>query len=95
MPGHNRVRLHDDQGVHPARPQTAEGDPKRSVKAAQARTWLLTLEHHQLLAKRGNLQAETVTAGEERAPVGEHREDERCHPSIVLADIYSSLAPSC
>src|SRR5438270_11753890 len=34
MPGHDGVRAHDDQGVDPARPQTAEDYPKGSVKCA-------------------------------------------------------------
>src|SRR5215813_63731 len=33
-PGRYGIRLHDDQGIRPPRPQTAKGDPKGSVEIA-------------------------------------------------------------
>ena len=38
---------------------------------------LFTLEYGQLLAKRGDLQAEAVSANEELTAIGDHRENER------------------
>jgi hypothetical protein len=42
---------------------------------------LFPLEHDQLLAERSNLQAEAVSADEERTAIGDHRENEGYHPS--------------
>ena len=75
MPAHDGIRFNDDQGVYPVRPQTAERHPKGSVKPA----WLFMVEHDELLALRSHLHAEAVTADEECAAVGEHREHERYH----------------
>ena len=57
---------------------------------------LFTLEYGQLLAKRGDLQAEAVSANEERTAIGDHRENERYHHvTSYPADGAPGGGPSC
>src|ERR1700730_16802298 len=81
MPGHYRLRFHNDQGLGPPRPQMAERNPEQPIKAAQFGTGLLPLEHGELLPKCERFQSELVARHEEAADVGDHRERERNHQS--------------
>jgi hypothetical protein len=47
-----------------------------------------------MLAQRGNLQAETVTAEEERTAIGDHRENERYHHRTSYPLLKPGDAPS-
>ena len=66
VPGNNSVRLHDDQGISPAAPPVLECNAEQPVEAAQSGSRLLTLEDHELLAKTGGFQTESVLRDEVR-----------------------------
>ena len=81
MPGHHRLRLDYDQGLGPARPQTAERNPEQPIEVMQLGTGLLPLEDGELLTKSNGFQSEGVARQEERAQVGDHCESKREHQS--------------
>ena len=79
MPPDDRVRLYDDEGIAPARPNAMKKDPEKPV--ARRKRWArsLLLEYGELLSQRGVLGREmhsAMEAGDERA---ERREEGANH----------------
>ena len=60
MPGHDGVRLDEEQGIRPVGPPKAERHPEQPIQTSQARPRLFAFEHGELLAKSGGLQTEAV-----------------------------------
>jgi hypothetical protein len=59
MPGHNRFRLHDDQGRAPIAQETGEKHPEESIKWHQPRAFPgRPLEHADLVAQGQVLELE-------------------------------------
>src|SRR5580700_5127820 len=84
MPGYYRFRLHQYQGLGPARPQGAQRNPEQSIEAAQFGTTLFPLEHSKLLPKCNRFQREFVPGHEKGAGVREHHENEHNHQSMLV-----------
>jgi hypothetical protein len=62
MPGDDGFRLHDDEGVQAAGPQTVEPDPKCPVEGSEPRPPVpLPLEDRQLVAEGQDLELELGT----------------------------------
>ena len=51
MPADHGLGLHDDQGVLPVWPQTAERDPERAVRLGQLGAFGFSLQNGQLLSQ--------------------------------------------
>jgi hypothetical protein len=83
MPGNHGLRLDHDQGRGPAKPQSAQCNPKQPIQAIQLRARLLAPKHGKLLAKGNGFQSEIVTRQKEGAEVGDHRTGKGEHLSDI------------
>ena len=79
MPPDDRVRLYDDEGIAPFRPNAMQQDPEMAVARRKRWTRSLLLEYGELLSQRGVLDREmhpAMEAGDERA---KQREESASH----------------
>jgi hypothetical protein len=83
MPANHGFRLDNDQGVGPARPQSAERNPEQPIEPIQFRARLLPLKHGKLLAKGSGFQRQVVALQKESAEVGDHRTGKSEHLSDI------------
>jgi hypothetical protein len=51
MPPYDGVRLHNQKGISPSRPDTRHDHPEQSIPLFQLWAMLVSLEHDKLLAK--------------------------------------------
>src|SRR6266567_4056034 len=79
MPGHDRFRLHNDQGTGPAGPHGAKRSPEEPIAPAQFGTGRLPLEYRELLPQCYRFQGEFMPRHEKGAAVGDQRASESNH----------------
>ena len=79
MPSDDRVRLYDDEGIAPVRPNAMKKDPEETV--ARRKRWArsLLLEYSELLSQRGVLDREMPPAMEAGGQRAEQREEGANH----------------
>ena len=79
MPPNDRVRLYDDEGITPVRPNAMKKDPEETVVHRKRWTGSLLLEYGELLSQRGVLDREMHAAMEARDECAEQREEGANH----------------
>ena len=79
MPGDDRLRFDQDQGLGPARPEVVQRHPEDPIVSPQLRPWLFSFEHRQLLQESNILQGKPVTREEKGVQVSEGSQ-KRDHP---------------
>jgi hypothetical protein len=64
MPLDDGFRRHDRQGIAPARPPLAEGDPEESIGVSDRGAWITHFVHRELLAEGYVFKSELVVRAE-------------------------------
>jgi hypothetical protein len=65
MPAHHGVRLNNDEGRCPTRPDAAQDGPEQPVKGAQVRARMFSFEYRELLTQGQDLQGAIAPTAEE------------------------------
>lgn len=84
VPADDGLRLHDDQDVAPAWPQTAECRPEESVQRVQYRPRPLAFENGDLLSKGEDFKGRVASALTEDADHREHGKNEFRHEFTLV-----------
>ena len=98
MPCDHCRRLHDDQNIRPARPNTLKSGPEEAIGAVKERSRAVAFEHGDLLPQCEDFKRSLEATAKEDSKSGEECGDETEHeativtPCNVLPDQWSTDA---
>ena len=70
MPANHGVRLNNDEGLGPTRPDAAQDGPEQPVQGAQVRARMVSFEYRELLPQGEDLQGVIAPTAEEDLDCG-------------------------
>jgi hypothetical protein len=98
MPTNYRIRLYDQKGIRPLRPQSAQHDPEQAVGTAQARPLGSAFQYNQLLPQGDDFKPQVMTRPNKTSQPREQTQDQPMHESVLITRLTGVLVvdpPDC
>jgi hypothetical protein len=84
VPSNHCVRLHDQKGLRPLRPGSAQHNPEQSVGTAQVGSLSPAFQDQQLLPQGDDFKSQVVTKPNKASQPCEHTPNQPKHESVLI-----------